>query len=216
MLLCPCVRWWTVSKCSRKHYSCEQNSHTDKSVQIDNTEAQFIVHNWVDKIDYGIGLTYRPVRVHGWRAGTTTLCHSRFYPPVMDYEFCYRLAYAESQPFLRRTLKYWARTDNINFSFQFLSIWLRDRLVRSKINATWNLMLGHLYDPPFFSVSLWVEQRLGSLQCVLHGEERHRERQERGRGQTENWRGESNAVIRFRTKYFIYIFDKFLNFKFII
>jgi hypothetical protein len=26
----------------------------------------------------------------GWRAGTTTLCHSRLYSPVSDYEFGYR------------------------------------------------------------------------------------------------------------------------------
>ncbi len=34
--------------------------------------------------------TCRPVRLHiGWRAGTTTLCHSRLFPPARDYEFGY-------------------------------------------------------------------------------------------------------------------------------
>ncbi len=33
---------------------------------------------WGDKVDYGIGLS----GYIGWRAGTTTLCRSRLYPPV--------------------------------------------------------------------------------------------------------------------------------------
>jgi hypothetical protein len=45
--------------------------------------------DWGDKVDYGIGLSYRPVRLHKWRAGTTALCHSRPYPPARDYEFGY-------------------------------------------------------------------------------------------------------------------------------
>jgi hypothetical protein len=41
------------------------------------TEAQFIVPDLGDKVDYGIGLSYWPVRLHiGWRAGTATLCLS--------------------------------------------------------------------------------------------------------------------------------------------
>jgi hypothetical protein len=42
-----------------------------------------------DKVDYGIGLSYRPVRLHRLvRAGTTTpICHSQHYPPLRDYEF---------------------------------------------------------------------------------------------------------------------------------
>jgi hypothetical protein len=38
-------------------------------------EAPFIVSDWVDKGDFGLGLS------------TTDLCHSRLYPG--DYEFCY-------------------------------------------------------------------------------------------------------------------------------
>jgi hypothetical protein len=37
----------------------------------------------------------------GWRAGTTTLCHSRLYPPVRDYEFGYRTVHGLSLVYLR-------------------------------------------------------------------------------------------------------------------
>ncbi len=38
-----------------------------------------------------VGLSYRPVGYTGWRwrAGSTTLSHSRLYPSVRDYEFGY-------------------------------------------------------------------------------------------------------------------------------
>jgi hypothetical protein len=32
------------------------------------SEAQFRVPDWGDKVDYGIGMSYRPVRLH-WLAG---------------------------------------------------------------------------------------------------------------------------------------------------
>ncbi len=50
---------------------------------VKSSEAQFIVPYWGDKIDYSIGLS----GYIGWRAGSTTPCHSRRYPPVRDYEF---------------------------------------------------------------------------------------------------------------------------------
>ncbi len=45
-------------------------------------EAQFLIPDWGDKLDYGIRLSYWPYRLPfvGWHAGTTTLCHSRLYP----------------------------------------------------------------------------------------------------------------------------------------
>jgi hypothetical protein len=51
--------------------------------------AQLIVPDWGDKVDYGIGLSYRHVGYIGWRAGTTTQCYSRLYPPARDYGFGY-------------------------------------------------------------------------------------------------------------------------------
>jgi hypothetical protein len=49
-------------------------------------EAQFLVPDWGDEVDYGIGLCCRtgPPGYKGWRDGTTTLCKSRLYPPVWD------------------------------------------------------------------------------------------------------------------------------------
>jgi hypothetical protein len=43
-----------------------------------SAEAQFIVPIWGDKVDYGIGLSYRPTRLH-----------SRLYYQVRVYEFSY-------------------------------------------------------------------------------------------------------------------------------
>jgi hypothetical protein len=41
-----------------------------------NSDIKFIVADWKDKVDCGIGLSYQTTRLHiGWRAGTTTLCH---------------------------------------------------------------------------------------------------------------------------------------------
>ncbi len=49
---------------------------------VNIAEAQFIVPDWGDKVDNGIGLLYRPgpAGSKGWRAGTTILSHSRLYP----------------------------------------------------------------------------------------------------------------------------------------
>ncbi len=64
--------------------------------------TKFIVPDWGDKVDSGMGLSYRPARLHrlagrydnpmpyvAWRAGTTTLCRSQLYPLGRDYEFGY-------------------------------------------------------------------------------------------------------------------------------
>jgi hypothetical protein len=53
-------------------------------------EAQFLFPDWGDKGDYGIGLSYRPVRLHRLPDQYDNLCHSRLYPTVRDYEFGYR------------------------------------------------------------------------------------------------------------------------------
>ncbi len=56
-----------------------------------SAEAQFIVPD----MEGGIKLTLTkacrtgPSGYISWRAGRTTLCHSRLYPPVRDYEFGY-------------------------------------------------------------------------------------------------------------------------------
>jgi hypothetical protein len=44
-------------------------------------EAKFLVSDWGDKADNGIGFRTGLKGYIGWRAGTTTLCHSRLYPP---------------------------------------------------------------------------------------------------------------------------------------
>ncbi len=54
-----------------------------------STEAQFIVPNWGDKVDCGIAMSCRPVRL--LRQAGRTLSYSRLYPPVRDPEFGYRV-----------------------------------------------------------------------------------------------------------------------------
>jgi hypothetical protein len=55
-------------------------------------ESKFLGPYWGEIVDSGIGLSYRTARLNiGWRTGTTTLCQSRLYPPVRDYEFGYSL-----------------------------------------------------------------------------------------------------------------------------
>jgi hypothetical protein len=43
--------------------------------------AKFIVPDWGDKFNSGIGCRTGPPGFIGWRAGTATLCQSRLYPP---------------------------------------------------------------------------------------------------------------------------------------
>jgi hypothetical protein len=51
------------------------------------TEAKFLVSDWENIVYYDIELSYRAARLLRLRAGTTTLHHSRLYPPVRDKEF---------------------------------------------------------------------------------------------------------------------------------
>jgi hypothetical protein len=52
-------------------------------------EFEFIVPDYGDNVKSGIGLSYRPARLHRMgRAGTQpNICRSWLYPPVRDYEF---------------------------------------------------------------------------------------------------------------------------------
>jgi hypothetical protein len=50
----------------------------------ENPEAQFIVPDWGDKVDYGTALSYRPVG-----AGTTYAIVDFIPQSVRDYEFGY-------------------------------------------------------------------------------------------------------------------------------
>ncbi len=65
-------------------------SETVRLWRVQNAVAKFIVPGWGEKVDYGIGLSYRPARLHiDWQAGTTTLCRSQLYPPFREYDFGY-------------------------------------------------------------------------------------------------------------------------------
>ncbi len=73
-------------------YNCPRTSSLTLKTKRETAEAQFIVSDCGDKVDNGRRLTYRRTGPSGcisWRAGTTTLCHCRLYPPVRDYEFGY-------------------------------------------------------------------------------------------------------------------------------
>ncbi len=59
-------------------------------IQESNPVAKFIVSDWGDKVNSGIGLSYRPARLHWLADCATNLCRSQLYPPVRDYEFGYR------------------------------------------------------------------------------------------------------------------------------
>ncbi len=50
--------------------------------QRQSSIAKFLVPDWGDKVDYGIGSIYRPANpCIAWRAGTITQCNCRLYPP---------------------------------------------------------------------------------------------------------------------------------------
>ncbi len=51
--------------------------------------AHFIVLDWGIKSRLWHRVVVPARQAGGWRAGTTTLCHSRLYPPVRKYEFGY-------------------------------------------------------------------------------------------------------------------------------
>ncbi len=54
------------------------------TLQLLHSEFPYIWGKFDFFYQCGIGLSYRHARLHGWRAGTTTLCRSWLYPPVMD------------------------------------------------------------------------------------------------------------------------------------
>ncbi len=64
----------------------EDNQKAKLPIQICKiAEAKILVHEGVYCIvDFGIGLSYRPARLHQLAAATTTLCQSRLYPIVRD------------------------------------------------------------------------------------------------------------------------------------
>ncbi len=70
-----------LSVCSDDKDACWKFRIPVPEGQRHSPEAQFIVPDWEDKVDYGIGLSNRPVRLH-------TL--ARLCPPVSDYEMGYR------------------------------------------------------------------------------------------------------------------------------
>jgi hypothetical protein len=55
-------------------------------------EAKFIVPDWGDKADSGIGLSYRTARLHTLVARYNNPMPGQLYPPVRDYEFCYKVS----------------------------------------------------------------------------------------------------------------------------
>ncbi len=65
-----------------------------------NPIAKFIVLDFGDKVDSGIGLLYRHARLHRQAGRYDNLCRSQQYPPFIDYEFGQRtiatLAVAQS------------------------------------------------------------------------------------------------------------------------
>jgi hypothetical protein len=61
--------------------------------QVSHPVAEFIIPDWEDKVNSGIGLSAGMPGYIGWRAGTTILCRSQLYLPVRDYEFGYSSQY---------------------------------------------------------------------------------------------------------------------------
>ncbi len=53
------------------------------STACTGTPVVEFIDPWLgDKVNPGLGLSYRHARLHGWRAGRSTLCRSWLYPPV--------------------------------------------------------------------------------------------------------------------------------------
>jgi hypothetical protein len=69
----------------------------------ENAVAKFIVTDWVDKVDSGIGLAYWPASLQkvGWQAGTTTTCWSQLYSSFRGYEFGYATFENDKLTFLK-------------------------------------------------------------------------------------------------------------------
>ncbi len=61
--------------------------------------AKFIVPDWGVKVDFGVGLLYRPTRIHTHAGGPVRQAYAivDFIAPVRDYEFSYwtRVCYAQ-------------------------------------------------------------------------------------------------------------------------
>ncbi len=93
--------------------------------------AEFIDPWLGDKVNSGIGLSYRHARLQGWRAVTTTLCLSWLYPPVRDYEFGYSAGIFK---------QYVGDRNRVGIG---LSYWLA-RLHRLAELIPWNRFLGSL------------------------------------------------------------------------
>ncbi len=53
------------------------------------TVAKFIVPDWEDKVAAGIGLSYRPARIHRLAGQYGNPSRRQLYPPVRAYEFGY-------------------------------------------------------------------------------------------------------------------------------
>ncbi len=54
-------------RCGKGYLFTQHDAHTP--VDRGSTEAQFLVPDWGDKVHYGIGLSYRPARLHRQAAG---------------------------------------------------------------------------------------------------------------------------------------------------
>jgi hypothetical protein len=67
----------------------ERSSIMNQKINIFCTDAQIIVPNWGDKVELWHRVVVPARQAIGWRACTTTQCHSRLYTPVKDYEFGY-------------------------------------------------------------------------------------------------------------------------------
>ncbi len=74
-----------LSAFPRGGVSLSNYTQTKRNPQKAETSSQILIPWLGDMVDFWIGFAAPP-----WRAGMTTLCHSRLYPPVRDLEFGYR------------------------------------------------------------------------------------------------------------------------------
>jgi len=69
--------------------------------------AKLLVPEWEDIVDSGIGLSYRPARLHRLSGRYVNLCQTRLYPqpgtkglasvPLFDYKYRYSTRYSKLQ-----------------------------------------------------------------------------------------------------------------------
>ncbi len=76
------------------------------SLYLCKAVAEFIDSWQGDKINPGIGLSYRHPRLHGWRVGTTTLCRSWLYPSIRDLWNNIEIRLLEINSFEARSLRF--------------------------------------------------------------------------------------------------------------